>query len=290
MNRSDLITVVITTYNRPDRLAKAIASVAAQDYPNLELVVVDDCSSKDYSSVLKGASIPLRYFRQERNQGACAARNLGIREAKGKWIAFLDDDDQWAPEKLSRQVAAIGEADLCLCGYRVIENGHVQVLPLKQISAKRLFRYNRICGTSGVLGRTEALRQEGFDESLVCSQDWDLFLRYALRQPLRYVAAPLCLFSDGSHERISNSAKALSIPQIERRLLAVEKHRSVIGEDCYRSKVAATALAYIGSRSNKLEALQFAVNRAGWKASLAYLFNKVGRRSSASRPTKLAEE
>jgi len=252
--------------------------------------VVDDCSSEDYTEALREPPMALRYLRQPENRGACAARNRGIQEAQGHWVAFLDDDDQWVPDKLSRQVEAIGDAELCLCGYRVIENGHVQVLPLKRISPQRLYRYNRICGTSGVLGRTDVLREEGFDETLVCSQDWDLFLRYALRQPLQYVAEPLCLFSDGSHGRISNSAKELSIPQIERRLRAVEKHRAVIGEECYRSKVAATALAYIGSRQDKWQAIRFALDRAGWRASIGYLLGKARRRSSASRPIKLAEE
>ncbi|MBY5994263.1 glycosyltransferase family 2 protein [Ferrimonas balearica] len=290
MNKTALVTVVITTYNRPDRLGKAMASVAKQDHPNIELIVVDDCSTEDYSEALRSPPMPLRYLRQPRNQGACAARNRGIREAKGEFIAFLDDDDQWVPEKISRQLAALGDADLCLCGYRVIENGHVQTLPLKRISAERLYRYNRVCGTSGVLGRAKALKAEGFDESLVCSQDWDLFLRYALKQPLSYVPEPLCLFSDGSHGRISNSAKELSIEQIERRLRAVEKHRSVIGEECYRSKVAATALAYIGSRKDKWTPLRFALDRAGWRATLGYLLSKTGRRGSAANQEKLAEE
>ncbi|MBY6188696.1 glycosyltransferase [Marinobacter hydrocarbonoclasticus] len=290
MNTPKLVSVVIATHNRAERLTLAIASVAAQDYPNIELLVVDDGSTEDYSEVLRDPPMPLRYIKLPENRGACAARNKGIQEAKGHWIAFLDDDDQWVPDKLSRQVAAIGGAELCLCGYRVIENGHVHVLPLNQIGAPRLYRYNRICGTSGVLGRADALKREGFDENLICSQDWDLFLRYALRQPLCYVPEPLCLFSDGGHERISNQAKALPITQIERRLRAVEKHRAVIGESCYRSKVAATALAYIGTRENKWEALRFSLQRAGWFASLGYLFGRSRRRGSASRPGKLAEE
>ena len=124
---NELISVVIPTYNRKDKLPACIASVLAQTYPNLEVIVVDDAST-DGTELLFDCNIDPRvhYVRYGDNRGACYARNLGAQRAHGSILAFQDSDDLWHPDKLQKQydlLTATG-ADLCYCGTnRVAANG-----------------------------------------------------------------------------------------------------------------------------------------------------------------------
>ncbi|GAA4890784.1 glycosyltransferase family A protein [Ferrimonas pelagia] len=270
----ELITVVITTYNRPDQLLGALHSVAEQDHPNIEVVVIDDASERDYREVLAAAPIPLRYVRLERNGGACRARNRGIREAQGSLIAFLDDDDRWVPAKLSRQVTALADGEACLCGY-LRSTGRVHLLERDTIDAQRLYRHNRICGTSGLLVRRTVMQELWFDEALPNAQDWDLYLRLALRQPLRYVREPLMVFNDGGHERITNRSRQQSHKQLLDRLKAVEKHRPLIGESNYRRRVAGTLMAYWSQRNDRARVLWLCIKYAGWRATAGYMVSRL---------------
>ena len=124
---NELISVVIPTYNRKDKLPACIASVLAQTYPDLEVIVVDDAST-DGTELLFDCNIDPRvhYVRYGDNRGACYARNLGAQRAHGSILAFQDSDDLWHPDKLQKQydlLTATG-ADLCYCGMnRVAANG-----------------------------------------------------------------------------------------------------------------------------------------------------------------------
>ena len=108
MKHNPLISVVIPTFNRQKTISYCLTSVLAQTYNNLEVIVVDDCSTDNTVSIINNYPDPrLRCIVLEKNSGAQAARNRGIIEAKGDWIAFQDSDDEWLPEKLEKQVAAI---------------------------------------------------------------------------------------------------------------------------------------------------------------------------------------
>jgi glycosyltransferase involved in cell wall biosynthesis len=105
---------VLPTYDRPDRLQQAVESVAAQTYDDVELVVVDDHSPTPAAATLSDTTangIDMRIVRHETNKGANEARNTGIAEASGEYVAFLDDDDEWHPDKLTTQVHAFREGD-----------------------------------------------------------------------------------------------------------------------------------------------------------------------------------
>lgn len=103
---NELVSIIMPSYNTGRFLGETVRSVLAQTYPNWELILVDDCSTDDTDRVIAGFVDPrIRYLKQEKNQGAAAARNRALREAKGRWIAFLDSDDLWLPEKLERQIA-----------------------------------------------------------------------------------------------------------------------------------------------------------------------------------------
>lgn len=108
------VSVVLPTYDRPERLREAVRSVGSQTYGNVELVVVDDHSPTPAAETLSAELVDgttVRIIRHKENKGANEARNTGIDAADGDFVAFLDDDDQWVPRKLARQVAAFDDAD-----------------------------------------------------------------------------------------------------------------------------------------------------------------------------------
>ena len=107
---NELVSIIMPSYNTGDCIADTIRSVQAQTYENWELIIVDDCSTDDTDQVVAGFDDSrIRYFKIEVNSGAAISRNRALREAKGRWIAFLDSDDLWLPEKLERQIAFMQE-------------------------------------------------------------------------------------------------------------------------------------------------------------------------------------
>jgi D-inositol-3-phosphate glycosyltransferase len=126
-----LVTVIIPTYNRADLVKGAIESVLAQSYSQWELLVVDDASTDETSTILQGMSDErIRYIRHSQNRGGSAARNTGLAQAKGAYIAFLDSDDEWLPTKLEKQVAHFEHlplnVGLVYTGALVVRDGGVQ--------------------------------------------------------------------------------------------------------------------------------------------------------------------
>lgn len=101
----DLVSIIMPSYNTARFLTETVRSVLAQTYQNWELIIVDDCSTDDTDAVAAEFPDPrIRFLKNEKNSGAAVSRNYALREAKGRWIAFLDSDDLWKPEKLERQI------------------------------------------------------------------------------------------------------------------------------------------------------------------------------------------
>lgn len=103
---NDLVSVVMPSYNTAEYISASIESVQAQTYTNWELIIVDDCSTDSTDVVVQKYlnDTRIRYYQNETNCGAAISRNKALKEAKGKWIAFLDSDDLWLPEKLEKQI------------------------------------------------------------------------------------------------------------------------------------------------------------------------------------------
>ncbi len=108
---NDLVSIIMPSYNTGRFIGETIDSVLAQTYGNWELIIVDDCSTDDTDSVVQKylGDERIRYIKNEKNSGAAVSRNRALREATGKWIAFLDSDDLWEPEKLEKQIAFMEE-------------------------------------------------------------------------------------------------------------------------------------------------------------------------------------
>lgn len=107
MNDYGLVSIITPSYNTARFIGETIRSVQAQTYPNWEMIIVDDCSTDNTDEVVaeyQKADERIRYFKNEKNSGAAVSRNKALREAKGRWMAFLDSDDLWVPEKLEKQL------------------------------------------------------------------------------------------------------------------------------------------------------------------------------------------
>lgn len=104
---NSMISIIMPSYNTANYIEASIESVRHQTYENWELIIVDDCSTDNTDEIVKPllSDARIRYLKNEKNSGAAISRNRALREAKGKWIAFLDSDDLWLPEKLEKQVA-----------------------------------------------------------------------------------------------------------------------------------------------------------------------------------------
>ncbi len=109
----DLVSIVMPSYNTSKYIKASIESVINQSYTNWELIIADDCSTDDTDEVIKPylSDGRIRYLKNNKNSGAAVSRNYALREAKGKWIAFLDSDDLWHPEKLEKQIEFMENGD-----------------------------------------------------------------------------------------------------------------------------------------------------------------------------------
>lgn len=182
------VSVVIPTKDRSRRVRHTVASVLAQRGVDLEVVVVDDGSADDTSAVLGGVE-GVRVVRHDTPRGVAAARNAGIAAATGDWVAFLDDDDLWAPDKLRRQLDAAARAGadwVYASALTVDEHGRIfeeELAPPPGELLDLLHAANPVpAGASNVMVRRAVLAQTGgFDETLQHFADWDLWVRLAQR-------------------------------------------------------------------------------------------------------------
>lgn len=145
----ELVSIIMPSYNTSNYIADSIRSVQAQTYTNWELILVDDCSSDNTDEVVETFLTDKRiiYIKNEQNSGAAESRNRALRKAKGKWIAFLDSDDLWMPEKLSKQILFM-ERNHCFFSYTNYEEidsdgkkTGVKVTGPKRISRIGMFNY-----------------------------------------------------------------------------------------------------------------------------------------------------
>lgn len=146
---NDLVSIIMPSYNTTKYIANTIESVLNQTYTKWELIIVDDCSSDDTDFVVKGylSDSRIRYFKNPKNSGAAVSRNKALREAKGKWIAFLDSDDLWDKKKLQKQISFMEKNDyhFSYTNYEEIDENDsplgVKVTGPKRVTKQGMYNY-----------------------------------------------------------------------------------------------------------------------------------------------------
>lgn len=202
------VSVIIPTYNRADRLPRAIESVLMQDYSDFELIIADDCSTDNTEDVVRTYNDKrIQYYKCPQNMGAAGARNYGASKSKAKYIAFHDSDDEWLQGKLSRQVAyaeAHPEYGLIYGKMHIktsdmegdFPNASVEGDLEGDIYAWLLCR-NTIGAPTMFMPREIFESVSGFDASLRCLEDWEFAIRVAKEYMIGYIDEPLiCVNSE----------------------------------------------------------------------------------------------
>jgi len=209
------VSVIIPTHNRADILREAITSVLSQSFSDFEIVVVDDASRDNTSEVVRAIDDQrIKYLRHETNRGVALARNTGVLNSTGQYIAFLDDDDEWLPDKLKKQYDLL-EGSPVIVG--VVHTGSFAVdvssrKILRQLTPTKrgkifdeMFIQNSIAPTSTFFLRRECFERVGlFDVKLEFGEDFDMWLRIAKEFQFEYIEEPLVKFS------VSNNKSSLS--------------------------------------------------------------------------------
>jgi len=253
---SPLVSVVVPAYNCAAFIGETLDSVYRQTYSNWEVIVIDDGSTDETRAVLAPHIGRIRYFHQE-NRGTAAARNAGVRQARGELIAFLDHDDVWLPEKLELQVQVIQgslECGLVFTDGKTFTADGIRresvissrldgwidahrtedLLVAKGNIVRNLLFWNEIASASSVMVRRECFeRAGGFDEGIAIADDYDLWLRIAREHAVALIRRSLYMWRwhDGSQ---SGPIQSRMHRWMEARLMVLEKHLPLAPPDVRR--------------------------------------------------------
>lgn len=252
LEKPPTVSMIVPTYNRAHLLGRAIQSVLNQTYQDFELIVVDDGSSDNTGEVVATfADSRIHYLRHEENRGAAAARNTAIKTAQGRYIAFLDSDDEWLPEKLEKQMKVFGNVSsrvgiVYTDMWRIGQDGVRKYWHSSRIMPEDGLIYDHLIGgrltgisMSSVIIRRGCFAKVGmFDEELSRLIDRDLFIRLSKHFYFYHIAEALVNYYE-TGKRISCDDKLLigaqrSILQkyyadIRKNRRALAQHQYVIG-------------------------------------------------------------
>ena len=279
-----MVSIVVTTCKRePEIIERAIRSVAAQTYTDWELIIIDD-SPNDFkyrnevrNRVLSIIDHHIEYIQNKDNKGACYSRNIGLSKTQGTYIAYLDDDDEWLPEKLEKQVAALELSDkdtaLVYGPYYKIEEGNNdrELIPLEKVSGMAyellMKKGNFIGGMSMPLLKTACVKDVGgFDELMQSAQDMDLWIRLAQKYKVLYLAEPLVLYYVHAGEQITKNPQK-KIAGLER---LIEKNKEYLDKHPKEMWMRTVSLIYYYLKAGlKREAL------SKWKQAVSLCPEKI---------------
>lgn len=285
-----LVSVILPCYNDEDWLPDTVESVLDQSYGQIELILVDDGSTDETSKIAKSYESrgEVKYIRQD-NQGPSAARNTGLEAASGEYIAFVDADDIWKPDKLERQVDFLSQSDAGFVhtnAWHIDEDGNKierrhESNPIRWNDRKQfikdLFLRNPIC-ISSVLVSHSALGDKRFDEKLLRSNDQDLWLKIAGDAKFGYIEDPLVQYRL-RESGISNDYRLVFKARKRIAENAIERYPFL--EDLRDRKFSSIYLTHginLSADNNLKEAreafrIAFQYNTMNWKIYGAYLLS-----------------
>lgn len=202
------VSIILPTYNRAHSIRRSIESILRQTYPHWELLVIDDGSSDNTEEVvteIAALDSRVRYYRQPQNRGVAAARNEGIGQVRYEYIAFQDSDDVWKEDKLEKQMRVFDEqprVGMVYCAFEGEKPDGTRIrIPDESMGIEnlqgnlyRLLLQRNVIGAPTTVIRRECLgRVGGFDETLTCLEDWELFLRISREYEIGCVIEPLLI-------------------------------------------------------------------------------------------------
>jgi glycosyltransferase involved in cell wall biosynthesis len=252
-----MVSVIIPTCNRARLIHRSLNSVLNQTFEDYEIIIIDDCSDDNTEATIdKYIDKNIKYFRHKVRKGGAAARNTGLGIAEGRFVAFLDDDDEWLPEKLKFQVEVLDnkpELGMVYTGYFYIDDIKKRTLKIFR-PAKKGFIYNDLLKTNCVgttstpLIRKECFDKVGvFDEALPACQDWDMWIRISKAFEIDYLKQPLVNFFI-HNDRITRNVKA----KIEGRKILLKKFYDDIKESKQNLSIHYFTIGYLLCHNDKV--------------------------------------
>ena len=241
----ELLSVVIPTHNRPDRLAVAVRSVLDQDYRSIEVVVVDDGSTPETADMvdkLSSADSRIVVRRHDESKGASAARNTGMAAASGELISFCDDDDVWLPGAADAAIGALRPATGMVYGQHQVlieDTGRMVTFRPPDVANAALMRWIYVPAILFAVARRANVETElHFDPDLITSEDWDMWLRCSELAPMSMVAAPLYRYVQHTDDRVTSPLSAF----VDGHARFLAKHRASMTSACIAHHELAIAL------------------------------------------------
>jgi glycosyltransferase involved in cell wall biosynthesis len=275
------VSVVIPTRNRRAWLALSLRSVLRQRHEDLEAIVVDDGSTDGTAQMLDGVTDPrVRTIHHDAPHGLAATRNDGTAEARGKWVAFVDDDDLWAPDKLTSQVeaaVATGCSWVYVGAVKIDEHSRVvggKPPPGPEDVARLISHYNVIPGGgSNVMVRRDVLERVGpFDIGLKTMEDWDMWIRLNQR------GAPACVSRPLLGKREHSGMMSLDVPAMFESISSIERRAGTTADRGVFHRWIAELCLRNGDRSQAVKHMAIAAARGQAVGVASDAAKVVGRR------------
>lgn len=258
------VSVIIPSYNRKNVLERAIRSVLAQTFTDYELIVVDDGSDDDTSNLeLLKTQKKVHFLRLSLKHGVSKARNFGVSNSKGQWIAFLDSDDEWLPQKLEKQVNWIK----CNPQYRIVQTNEIWIRNGKRVNIPKTHRKFQgdlfeasllrcMITPSSVMIKHELFNEVGgFNESLPACEDYDLWLRICCKESVGLIDENLLKRYGGHSDQLSSSIFALDrfrirslLELLYKKPLSEQKRNLICNTLRKRTKIVANGYLKRGNR------------------------------------------
>lgn len=252
-----MVSVIIPSYNREKTIERAVMSVLNQTYKDLELIVVDDCSKDNTVEVLKSIKDDrFKIIELEKNSGACVARNVGVENAQGDYIAFQDSDDEWLLDKLEKQMAIFEKekVDLVFCAFNRFGLGKNFTCPKLSegiVERKTLLEDSRI-STQTLVGKKECFENVKFDPEMPRLQDYDITIRLSKKYSIYFVNEPLV------NMYVQNDS------------ISISKNKMIRAETIIFSKYKDDIEKYKDFKYHNMLGLASAKRKSGYKSSYEY--------------------
>ncbi|HEX4086696.1 MAG TPA: glycosyltransferase family 2 protein [Chthoniobacteraceae bacterium] len=277
-------TVIIPTHNRPDLVVRAIRSVQSQTSPAREILVIDDASTPPLALPAEIAENRVRVIRHEQSVGGAAARNSGLDAASTDIIAFLDDDDEWMPEKMEVQLAWLAshpEASMVTCGHLRCEGGREYREVFTQKFVERYYQYDNFFGSFSYLVIRRSRSGAILDAGMPALQDWDFALRAVRGAGFGVIEQPLVKYYAHDLPRITNR-RGNHLRGLRRCYL---KHRPQLTRDARHwllSRIVFERTREVTSISRRLARIIFSLRiAAGCRLPMRVKYRSMGRRAAS---------